>query len=585
MNIKKIKRQTYFNLILWFLAIILINFISSRLFFRLDLTSEKRYTLSDATVEILENLDDIVYIEVYLDGDLNSGFKRLRNNTKEMLDEFKVYAGDNLEYEFKNPMKDKDQKTQDEILKQMMEKGLVPTNIQEEDDEGKMSQKIIIPGALVQYRSKEVAVDLLKNSRRFTAEQNLNHSAQETEYQFIKAFNELKKEGKSRIGVLEGHGELNEYYMTSALDALAEEYNIEILSINNQLNSLRERVMIDSVKSETKNRYDVLIIARPDTSFSKYDQFIIDQHIMYGGKVLWLVEGTTADTDSLRYNGAFMAFVSELNINQQLFKYGVRVNPDLIQDVQCGVLPINTSYAGAKPNFVPMPWLYFPLITPNNDHAITRNMDVIKTQFVSTVDAVGENPDVNKTFLLFTSDKTKVLNAPVRVSLDLIGKEPDIRQFAKSNQPVAILLEGKFESFFKNHLEQGFMDSDLISFKDKSVPTKMIVVADGDIIRNPLIRRGGQYIPLPLGSDEWFENIYYGGNLDFILNSVNYLCDDKGVMAVRTRELKLRLMDRQKAKEDKFKWQFINVTLPVLSIILFGLILRFVRKRKNTSGH
>jgi ABC-2 type transport system permease protein len=482
-------------------------------------------------------------------------------------------------------MKDKDQKTQDEILKQMMDKGLVPTNIQEEDDEGKMSQKIIIPGALVQYRNKEVAVDLLKNNRRFTAEQNLNHSAQETEYQFIKAFNELKKEGKSRIGVLEGHGELNEYYMTSALDALAEEYNIEILTINSQLNSLRERVMIDSVKSEIKNRYDVLIIARPDTSFSKYDQFIIDQHIMYGGKVLWLVEGTTADTDSLRYNGAFMAFVSELNINQQLFKYGVRVNPDLIQDVQCGVLPINTSYAGAKPNFVPMPWLYFPLITPNNDHAITRNMDVIKTQFVSTVDAVGENPDVNKTFLLFTSDKTKVLNAPVRVSIDLIGKEPDIRQFAKSKQPVAILLEGKFESFFKNHLEQGFMDSDLISFKDKSEPTKMIVVADGDIIRNPLIRRGGQYIPLPLGSDEWFENIYYGGNLDFILNSVNYLCDDKGVMAVRTRELKLRLMDRQKAKEDKFKWQFINVTVPVLSIILFGLILRFVRKRKNTFGH
>ncbi|MFH2142594.1 MAG: gliding motility-associated ABC transporter substrate-binding protein GldG [Bacteroidota bacterium] len=581
MNIKKIKKRTYFNLLLWLLVIIFSNIIASYIYTRIDLTSEKRYTLSKTTVEMLENLDDVIYIEVYLEGDLNAGFKRLRNNTKEMLDEFKVYAKDNLEYEFKNPIKDKDQKTQNEILLQLKDKGLIPTNIQEQDADGKMSQQILIPGALVQYRNNEVAVDLLKNNKRYTAEQNLNNSAQETEYEFIKAFSELQKERKSKIGIIEGHGELNELYMTGALDALAEQYSIEILSIEGQLNSLRERVMVDSTKSEVRNRYDLIIIARPDTSFTKYDQFIIDQYIMYGGKVLWLVEGTTADTDSLRFNGSFMAFVNDLNINPQLFKYGARVNPDIIQDIQCGVLPINTSYAGAKPNFVPMPWLYFPLIAPSNNHPITKNMDVIKTQFVSTIDAVGENPNVKKTYLLFTSEKTKVLTAPVRVSLDIIGTEPDTRQFAKSNQPVAILLEGKFESFFNNHLDQNFADNDLISFQEESKPTKMIIVADGDIIRNPIIRRGGQYIPLPLGSDEWFENIYYGGNLEFILNSVNYLLDDQGVMSVRTRELKLRLMDRLKVKDEKLKWQMINILVPVMIIIVFGLLLQYFRKRKN----
>ncbi|GAB4290382.1 MAG: gliding motility-associated ABC transporter substrate-binding protein GldG [Marinilabiliales bacterium] len=584
MKIKKIKRQTYLNLLLWIIILILINFISSYFYTRIDLTSEKRYTLTDATKELLNKLDDIVYVQVYLEGDMNAGFIRLRNSTKEMLDEFRIYAKDNIEYEFINPFKDKNSKAQQEIIRQFLKKGLKPTTVTDKDNEGKISEKILIPGAILNYKGREVAVNLLKNNQNFSPEENLNNSIQEIEYEFIRGINRLMKPEKPKIAVLEGHGELGDIYMADALDALSEFYTIEIVQINGKLNALRDRIMTDSINSTVKNRYELLIIAKPDSSFSREDQYIIDQHIMFGGKVLWLLDGTTADMDSLAYSNATIAMVKDLNIYEQLFKYGVRINPDLVQDMQCGYIPVNNAIAGEKPNFVPVPWLYFPLLSPNNSHPITKNLDLIKTEFLSTIDTVGDDPEIKKTILLTTSDKTKVLNAPVRVALDVAFHEPDLRQFAKPHVPVAALLEGKFKTFFPNYANTMFAYYDLINYKEVSPPTKMIVVADGDIIKNPVRKVNGQLVPLPLGTDKWFpRDFYYGGNLDFILNAVNYLCDDEGIMSVRSRQLKLRLLDRAKLNEEKTFWQFINMVFPVLLIIIAGIIISVIRKKKYTT--
>lgn len=295
---------------------------------------------------------------------------------------------------------------------------------------------------------------------------------------------------------------------------------------------------------------------------------------------MWLVEGTTMDMDSLAYQMASMALVKEINIEDMLFRYGVRVNPDLIQDLQCGVIPINTSVVGAEPRFEPFPWLYFPLIASTNDHPINRNMDLLKTEFVSSLDTVGENPNIRKTILLRTSANSKVVAVPARVSLELVSTRPDKDQFIRSSVPVAVLLEGRFESLFRNRLEPEFEEDDLIGFVEESVPTRMIVVSDADIIKNYYQKQGGEYYALPLGADKWFDKVFYGGNKEFIMNSMNYLCDDSGIMSVRSRELKMRLLDRARAKDERFLWQAVNLLIPVIVILLAGFVILFIRKRK-----
>ena len=580
MSRKKERRNTYVNLILWLFIIVNANLIGSYVFERIDLTSEGRFTLSETTVDMLEELDDYIYLTVYLEGDLNSGFKRLRNNIKEMLDEFCVIAGNNIEYEFINPLAGKDDKARNEIGRQLMEKGLMPTNVQEKDSDGNTSQKIIFPGAIMTYKGREAAIDFLENKMGYSPEQNLNLSIQDIEYELVKAIRELQKREKPKIAFIEGHGELNDLQLYDIISSLSEFYTVEFIKLDGQLNSLRERMMTDSVNSKVVNRYEAIIIAKPDSVFSKNDKFIIDQFIMNGGKSLWLIEGTTINMDSLSYQGSSIALVKQINIEDQLFKYGVRINPDLIQDMQCAMIPVNTAVVGSEPNFTPVPWLYFPLITPGSKHPITKNMDLIRTEFVSTIDTVGEDPNISKTFLLFTSQYSKVVNAPIRVDLRIVSQEPDKRQFIKSHKPVAVLLEGKFESLFNNRLEPEFEENNLIDFKAYGKPTKMIVVSDGDIIKNNAEVKNGKYMPLPLGMDFWFRDIYYGGNKEFILNALNYLCDDAGIMSVRSRELKLRLMDRAKINDEKLKWQIINIILPVLIVIIFGFIIRFIRKRK-----
>jgi ABC-2 type transport system permease protein len=556
-----------------------LNFLVSFVVLRLDLTKEKRYTLSPISKEILTNLKDVIFIRIYLDGDLPYGFKRLQQSVKEMLDEFRVYAGENLQYEFVNPSAEQDKKTRDEVFRQLYMKGLSPANLQEKDAEGAMSQKVIWPGALITFRDNEVPVDLLKSSMHMSPEENLNASVEEIEFNLISTFKKLNRDFGQRIAFIQGQGEWPEVEVADFRKSLEEYYFVEELTINGNIAALSERIE-DSTGIKVQNKFELIVIAGPDSLFTEKDKYIIDQFIMYGGRALFLVDVVEASVDSLAYRNEVIAFIRNLNLDDMLFRYGARINPNLIQDVQCAVIPVNTAAPGVQPQFSPFPWVYFPLIIPGPGHNITRNLNMVKTQFVSTVDTVGENSSINKTVLLTTSPRTKVLNAPVNISLDLIRQKLNPDHFIGGQRPVAVLLEGKFTSLYENRLSPYMYDSPEIAFKAEGFPTKMVVISDGDMIRNNVKRLGYNQTPLPLGYDRYTGETY--GNKDFLMNVVNYLLDESGFMQLRGREVKLRLLDQAKLAESGLLWQLVNIVLPVAIVFVCGFLVLFLRRKKFT---
>ncbi len=563
---KEIKNKNITQLLLVLVIIILINVLSSFLFGRIDLTAEKRYTLSETTTNFLEDLNDIVYFQIYLDGeDLDPGFKRLQNATKEILDDFRNYAGDNIQYEFIDPFESPDLKTRGEIGRQLMKKGLLPTTIEQVDDKGGTSEMLLFTGAIVSYRNEESPLELLKNNMTKSGEENLNTSIQALEFELIQTISKLTNFEKKKVAFIEGHKELSEIEVADFTESLKEFYDVDRVKIDGKLGSL--------------NGIDCIIIAKPDSTFSEKDKFVIDQYIMEGGKAFWLIDAVDVDMDSLSYSGSVLGMVQQINLDDQLFRYGARVNPVLLQDMNCGALKINMAPLGAQPKFKLAPWIYFPLLLSNNDHIISKNLDLITTQFVSTVDTVGNNPNVKSSFLLSSSNRCRTVNAPSLISLEIIKDPLREEYFPKSKLPTAVLIEGTFESVFKNRLAPTLASSDDIRFKESSKETKMIIVADGDLIRNQLRQTQNGIVPFPLGYDR-HTDVTFDGNKDFALNAVNYLLDDKGIMGVRSRELKLRLLDKGKIQNEKLKWQLINILTPLLFIILFGLAINWYRKRK-----
>ena len=556
---KRNKRRDLSALGLIVLILILINVICSFLFHRFDLTSEKRYTLADATKKLVSGLDDIVYVKVYLEGDFPAGFKQLRNETKEMLDEFRIYSNDNIEYEFINPSENPDKKQQDEVFKQLAGKGLQPFNVENKTERG-TSQQLIWPGAIVSYKGRECPWLLLKTQLTLSAEAQLNNSVQALEYEFASCIRNLTLNAKPAIGFISGHGELDTLQTWDIAHALNEFYTTKYININEQMHAL------DGLKA--------IVIAKPDTAFSEKDKFIIDQYVMKGGKVLWAIDPLNTNMDTLVRKSFTIAVPYDLKLEDMLFRYGVRINPNMILDLQSSVIPVNRSMT-KQPRFEPMPWIFAPLVTPTSKHPITKNLDLIKLEYVASMDTV-EAKTVNKTVLLQSSRYSKINTAPVRVFLQTALLQPDEQRFTDSYKPVALLLEGEFESVFKNRVPPKMEGEPVRKPKLQSVQTKMIVISDGDILRNEI-----QYStrkPLPLGYDQFTNQTY--GNKNFILNCINYLCDDSGLISVRARELTLRLLDRKKIKNESFKWKTINTLLPLVSIALIGVIIFIIRKRK-----
>ena len=579
---KSMKRSNISQLIFSLVIIILINVIGYFAFIRVDLTTENRYSLSPTTKTLLKSLDDIVYFKIYLEGDFPAGFKRLHNETKEMLDEFRAY-NKNIQYEFYDPNTITNKKEQKDFYKQLVQKGLQPTNLQVKD-KGATKQQIIFPCAEVTYKNKTMTLELLNSQLGLESESVINNSIQALEYNISNVIRKLSVRYKPKVAIIQGHGELRKIDMYDITTALNEYYQVEWIHLKDtfngryaeNINCLTEHPTSDTAKTKIQNKYKAIIIAKPDSVFSDREKFIIDQFIMRGGKVLWMIDPVFTSMDSLKESNHTVAVTNELNLADQLFKYGVRLNTNLIMDLNCLPIPTVVGKVGNQPQIKFMPWYYFPVLMPTAKHPIVNNLNAIKTEFISSLDTI-ENP-VKKTILITTSNYSRVLNAPVIIDLDIQKKKPDTRLYNKPNLPVAVLLEGIFESNYAHRMTPEIMESKEIGFIDMSVPTSMIVVSDGDIIRNQLHYSKGY--PLPLGYDQFTKQTF--GNKEFILNCMNYLTDGSGLIAVRSRELKLRLLDKTAIDDSRLQWQLINVLVPVILILLFGIIQAYLRKRKYT---
>jgi ABC-2 type transport system permease protein len=548
--------------VLVFLAILLIQVLGSLQYFRVDLTAEKRYTLSEATREVLEGLEAPVFVKVYLSGGLPIGFSRLEKASREMLDEFKVIAGDNLQYKFVDPFEEKNSEARQKIFQDLYNKGLEPTNIKSRDEEGGASSKVVFPGALVSYADRELAVNLLKNNPGLPAEVNLNNSIEGIEYQFARAIQQVSERKKPRIAFIEGHQELTEYQVADITRHLSTYYQIDRVTIHGQENIL--------------DPYALVIIAGPRGKYSEADKFVLDQYIMNGGACLWALENVHVPTDSLSTLGYTMSFPFTNNLEDQLFKYGVRINPELVQDMQCGLIPVNTAPRGASPDFAPVPWLYHPLFMPNQRHPIGKNVNLVKGQYSNTIDTLS-NPGISSTVLLRSSEYTRTLAAPVEINMKEVAEEPKEREFQEPFRVTGALLDGRFPSVFANRLIKGYTDHPEL-FRASSVPTRMIVIADEDVIKNPTREKPGGVMVEPLGFDRFTKRTY--GNKIFITNAVHYLVDKSGLIQIRNRDIRMRLLDKVKTREEKTRYLIINTLLPIALVFVMAFSLIYYRKIK-----
>jgi len=561
---KNNKKQHIIQLLFAIAIIILINYIAGYIYFRIDLTTDKRYTISEPSKKVIKELNDIVYIEIYLDGDMPIAFQRMRKSLLELMDEFRVIAGDNIKYSFINPSKSSDQSKRNAIYQELYDRGLNPTNVKDRDREGGIAEKVLFPGAIVSFQGNEVPLNLLINNPGFSAEVNLNNSIQSLEYSFIDAIRKITATERKRIAFIEGQGELDEYQTGDITRELSGYYDIDRVTIKEFVTIL--------------DPYEAIIIAGPTDSYSEKSKFIIDQYLMRGGKILWFIDEVKVDVDSLSAGSTTFALYNDANIDDQLFKYGVRINPTIIQDMQCAIIPVNTAISGAQPKFAPAPWIYHPLLGASSNHPVTRNLNMIKSEFPSVIDTVGQNPNIKKEFILFSSQNSRLLNVPALISLEQIKDEIDPYSFNQPYQPVAVVLDGVFESVFKNRIITEYTAGQPFEYLEKSLSTKMIVVSDADIIRNEVRTRADGIFLSPLGYDRYSKQTY--GNKDLVMNMVHYLVDKDGIINLRSREITLRLLDKNKTLNQRLKWQLINTLLPLVLIIVFGLTWNYLRRRK-----
>lgn len=576
---RSLKIKNIIKLVVTILIFIIINFVSANFFKRFDLTAEKRYTISDYSKQTLKNLNGQIFITIYLEGnDLPLHFKKFRKAIIEQMEIFKVYAGQNIDYEFVNPT---DEKLSDDEMTTLMQDlynlGIVRVEDTQITD-GQATKTLIYPSAVLTYTyydldndtliSHRVGLNLLNNDPNFeqSSPENINNSLQTLEYKFINEIKKITQKKYPTVVFLEGQGEIEEANIIDLERSLFEYYNI--------------------LRGELKGRYgildsvEVLVIAKPTQAFSDSDKFVIDQYIMNGGKVLWLVDGVDVSMDSIylyEHSFAMPANTELLGIDDQLFTYGARINTDVLQDFLSSTIMLKGVSATGEERDYWYNWFYFPLLVTQNNNVINKYIDAIKTEFVSSIDTVGNNPEVKKTILLTTSATTRKIrvNFPLEINFDEINQIPNEQFFTDGPQPVAVLLEGQFPSLWKGRVVNRYMDNPS-NFKEKSVPTKMIIVSDGDIPMNVLKTNGET---MPLGFDKY--SLYsYDGNKQFLMNAINYLADDEGLMSIRSREFKLRLLDQTTIKNERTKWQLINLLSPIIFILIIGFVFNFFRNRK-----
>ena len=573
MKKKQVKRQNIIQLILLLVLVGLINLISHFVHHRFDLTQEKRFTLASTTKSFLEELDDVVFIKIYLEGDnLPAGFRRLQKSVLELMDEFRIYSGTNVEFELFNPSESGDAQTRSEVYNELVQDGLMYFNVMVDQEDGSTATVPVFASAMVSYRAHGQQFDrpvnfFQGNSTGRISDETINRAIENLEYEFVSAMRVITRERVPRVAMIQGHGELDEMESYSLFTALSTFYRVEYLDIDGKLHALDD--------------FSAIIVADPIERFDDQDQFIIDQFILRGGRVLWLVDAVKVDMNVLADTSEVMSEGNGVRLGDMLFSYGVKINPTLVQDLQCMQLPVNMAAEGQAPNWQPVPFYYFPLVSANQNHPVTRNLNLIKFEFASPLDTVGENPNLKKQVLLTSSDYARIRRQPVRVSFDDVDAQPELSRFPMQNLPLAVLVEGKFTSYFKNRLADQWLNNEVYDVLEEATePAKMIVIGDGDVARNYVSYTEGRPRPHVLGYDRFYDHLY--ANKDFLLNCMNYLLDDEGVMGVRTREVRLRLMQYEEITAGRAKWVWINLFGPVVLVAIFGTLYLIIRRKKYT---
>ena len=559
MVMKEVQKNSLKKLGFLAIGLFLLNFASYYIYKRFDVTQDKRYTLSETTKKIIDGVDSPLIIDVFLEGNFPADFKKLQTETRQLLEEFSAYNS-NITFQFVNPVEKEEERV--DVMKKFFAKGLKPINVTVED-KGKQTQEVVFPWALANYGDKGAKVQLLKNLMGASIENQVESSVQHLEYVFAEAINKISKEKQRKVAVIKGNGELEDIYIADVLKTVFENYNVGPITLDS--------VAKNPIKTlKDLNIFDLAIIAKPKEKFTEEEKQVLDQFIMKGGKTLWLVDGTNAEIENL-YNetGSTLVGNNDLNLTDMFFKYGFRINPQLIKDERGTPLKLASGNQGSETQMESYNWMMAPYIYPASNHPIVKNTDGVKFDFCSPIELLKS--DVKKTILLESSKYSKIIGTPSVVSLEMIGEETSERDYINGGFiPVAALLEGSFTSMYNNRVLP-FKDA---KFLNKSVPTKMIVISDGDVIKNQLDK--GE--PIELGYDKYTAT--YFGNKEFVLNCVNYLLDDTGLINIRSKDVTLPLLDKQRVHDSYSQTQMLTVALPIVLLAIFGFLFTYLRKKK-----
>jgi len=557
----------YIQLLLVVAIVFVFNVIGSFVYAEFDLTEDNRFTVSENTTKIVASAEDNMSIRVLLDGEFPAGFKRLQSSVLDILNKFRD-INPNIVFEFEDPtvgsVKELEQKK-----KLLQEENIIPISLSYSDGT-QLVQKAVFPFAIINYRQKKYIVNLLEEQKPGDDEEViLNNSVALLEYKFANAFQKLQSDRPKNILFTQGNGEWEEDQTFRLESEIRRFHRVGRVSLDTL-------VKLDST-------IDLVILAGPKSSMTLQNQFKLDQYLMSGGKIIWLIDKFLVSLDSINKYRFFVPVDIATGLDDMLFKYGVRIMPDLIVDLECSSIPQVVGMSGDKPQTKLFPWMYHMAATSDIQHPIVKNIDRVNLFFPSTVDTVKTEGNVKKTILLKSSKYSRSQLSPVRLSFEILKVDPDPSKFKDGNRPVAYLLEGEFESFFKNRLTpefQGMLDRIGVKFKDRSIPAKQIVISDSDFAKNLINTTTGD--TEDIGYNKW-ERRFYKGNKDFILNAVEYMLDENNILESRSKEIKLRLLDTVRTKQEKSWWQFINVGLPVLLLALFGLVYQYFRRRRYAS--
>jgi gliding-associated putative ABC transporter substrate-binding component GldG len=542
---KKIK--TFFLLVA---GLILLNIVSQRFYKRFDLTKDKRYTLSEVSTSIINKIQDPLYITVYLEGDFPSEFKRLQIETQQFLEELRA-ENSKVVIRFENP---------NDIREELIKKGMIPSQLTVEED-GKLSEAIIFPWAEVEYQNKASLVSLLPTAIVASQEEQLQNAIESLEFSFLNAVHAIVKRTRKKIAVITGNGELQDIHLYSFLSEIAKKNSLAKFTLDS-VASNPQRTLQDL------STFDMAIIAKPTDIFTEEEKFTLDQFITNGGKTLWMLDNVQADMDSLFNSGKMLAYPRDLNLTDLLFSYGVRINTALVQDLYAAKIPLATGNVGNQPQFQNLPWFYHPVVNGNPNHPITKNVSPVRMQFVTQIDTLKNN--IQKTPLLVSSSLTRKTGTPNFIELQSIANEPKEEDYKGNHQLFGVLLEGDFNSAYKNRIKP--YETPL--FKGQSTSNKMVVISDGDVGKNQILK--GK--PHDLSLDKWTNEQF--GNKDLLVNAVDYLLDDSGLIELRNKRLQINNLDKQKAFKERTFWQLLNVVLPLLLLFGFGFVFNYLRKRK-----